>query len=150
MAAPFRLAQRAFCASEILFLAAADIFRAPRFPVALARFAVRPLFDTALEVSADGDSLPGKVCDAARVATVNPRCGFATVRTGGSGLFRGGNQGDAAFNARYMMELFITADNLFNRVNYGGYSGNQLSPYFGHPTMAQRPRQVQVGMQFRF
>ncbi len=67
---------------------------------------------------------------------------------GGGG--RGGNQGDAAFNARYMMELFITADNLFNRVNYGGYSGNQLSRYYGQPTMAQRPRQVQVGMQFRF
>ena len=55
---------------------------------------------------------------------------------GGGG--RGGNQGDAAFNSRYMMELFITADNLFNRVNYGGYSGNLLSPYFGEPTMAQR------------
>jgi hypothetical protein len=67
---------------------------------------------------------------------------------GGGG--RGGNQGDAAFNARYMMELFVTADNLFNRVNYGGYSGNLLSPYYGRPTMAQRPRQVQVGMQFRF
>ncbi len=67
---------------------------------------------------------------------------------GGGG--RGGNQGDAAFNARYMMELFVTADNLFNRVNYGGYSGNLLSPYYGLPTMAQRPRQVQVGMQFRF
>ena len=70
------------------------------------------------------------------------------ARGGGGG--RGGNQGDAAFNARYMMELFVTADNLFNRVNYGGYSGNLLSPYYGQPTMAQRPRQVQVGMQFRF
>ena len=70
------------------------------------------------------------------------------ARGGGGG--RGGNQGDAAFNARYMMELFITADNLFNRVNYGGYSGNLLSPYYGLPTMAQRPRQVQIGMQFRF
>jgi hypothetical protein len=69
-------------------------------------------------------------------------------RGGGGG--RGGNQGDAAFNARYMMELFVTADNVFNRVNYGGYSGNMLSDYFGQPTMAQRPRQVQVGMQFRF
>jgi hypothetical protein len=67
---------------------------------------------------------------------------------GGGG--RGGNQGDAAFNARYSMELFVTADNVFNRVNYGGYSGNLLSDYFGEPTMAQRPRQVQVGMQFRF
>ena len=69
---------------------------------------------------------------------------------GGRGGGRGGNQGDAAFNARYSMELFVTADNLFNRVNYGGYTGNLLSLYFGEPTMAQRPRQVQVGMQFRF
>jgi len=69
---------------------------------------------------------------------------------GRAGGGRGGNQGDAAFNSKYMMELFVTADNLFNRVNYGGYSGNLLSPYFGQPTMAQRPRQVQVGMQFRF
>jgi outer membrane receptor for ferrienterochelin and colicin len=69
-------------------------------------------------------------------------------RAGGGG--RGGNQGDAAFNSRYMMELFVTADNLFNRVNYGGYSGNLLSPYYGLPTMAQRPRQVLIGMQFRF
>jgi outer membrane receptor for ferrienterochelin and colicin len=69
---------------------------------------------------------------------------------GGRGGGRGGNQGDAAFNARYFMELFVTADNVFNRVNYGGYSGNLLSDYFGEPTMAQRPRQVQVGMQFRF
>jgi hypothetical protein len=69
---------------------------------------------------------------------------------GGGRGGRGGNQGDAAFNARYSMELFVTADNLFNRVNYGGYSGNLLSPYYGLPTMAQRPRQVQVGMQFRF
>ncbi len=69
---------------------------------------------------------------------------------GGARGGRAGNQGDAAFNARYSMELFVTADNLFNRVNYGGYSGNLLSRYFGEPTMAQRPRQVQVGMQFRF
>jgi len=70
--------------------------------------------------------------------------------SGAGGGGRAGNQGDAAFNARYMMELFVTADNVFNRVNYGGYSGNLLSDYFGQPTMAQRPRQVQVGMQFRF
>jgi hypothetical protein len=76
------------------------------------------------------------------------RGGGGGGRAGGGG--RGGNQGDAAFQSRYMMELFVTADNLFNRVNYGGYSGNILSPYFGQPTMAQRPRQVQVGMQFRF
>ena len=29
-----------------------------------------------------------------------------------------------------MMEFFVPADNVFNRVNYGGYSGNELSDYF--------------------
>ena len=80
--------------------------------------------------------------------TLNAQGQGGGVVAGGGG--RAGNQGDAAFNARYMMELFVTADNVFNRVNYGGYSGNLLSDYFGQPTMAQRPRQVQVGMQFRF
>jgi len=69
---------------------------------------------------------------------------------GGNRGGRGGRGGDDAFNSRYTMELFVTADNVLNRVNYGGFSGNLLSPYFGKPTMAQRPRQVQVGMQFRF
>jgi outer membrane receptor for ferrienterochelin and colicin len=69
---------------------------------------------------------------------------------GGARGGRGGGRDDAAFNSRYTMELFVTADNVLNRVNYGGFSGNQLSRYFGQPTMAQRPRQVQVGMQFRF
>ena len=48
------------------------------------------------------------------------------------------------------MELFVSADNVFNHVNYGGYSGNQLSTFFGKPTSAQAPRRVQVGMGFRF
>lgn len=70
---------------------------------------------------------------------------------GGRGGRGGGpGRGDAAFSSRYTMELFVTAENLLNRVNYGGFSGNMLSRYFGQPTMAQRPRQVQVGMQFRF
>jgi hypothetical protein len=69
---------------------------------------------------------------------------------GGGGRGGGGRPQDATFNSRYTMELFVTADNVLNRVNYGGFSGNLLSPYFGKPTMAQRPRQVQVGMQFRF
>ena len=48
------------------------------------------------------------------------------------------------------MELFISADNLFNNVNYGGYSGNQLSQFYLQPTTAQAARRVQIGMGFRF
>ena len=58
-----------------------------------------------------------------RRSTRRDKAAVAALVAGG----RGGNQGDAAFNARYMMELFVTADNVFNRVNYGGYSGNLLS-----------------------
>jgi hypothetical protein len=48
------------------------------------------------------------------------------------------------------MELVVSANNLFNRVNYGGFSGNMLSPYFRQPTSAQDAREIQVSMQFRF
>ena len=68
---------------------------------------------------------------------------------GGGGRGPGGG-GDAAFNARYSMEFFIRADNVLNRVNYGGFSGNQLSPFFGLPTGAQQPRRLTVGSAFRF
>ena len=34
--------------------------------------------------------------------------------------------------------------------NYGQFSGVMTSRYFGQATSAQRPRQIQVGMQFRF
>jgi outer membrane receptor for ferrienterochelin and colicin len=67
---------------------------------------------------------------------------------GGGG--RGGFQGDAAFNSRYSMELVLSANNILNRVNYTGFSGNLLSPFYGRPTGAQNAREVQLSMQFRF
>lgn len=69
---------------------------------------------------------------------------------GGGGGRGGGIGGDAAFNARYSMEFVLSANNLFNRVNYGSFSGNMLSPFFRRPTTAQDAREVQVSMQFRF
>jgi hypothetical protein len=68
---------------------------------------------------------------------------------GGGGRGPGGG-GDAAFNARYTMEFFIRADNVLNNVNYGSFSGNQLSRFFGQPTNAQQPRRLTVGSAFRF
>jgi len=66
----------------------------------------------------------------------------------GGGNFNGGNNGNQ--NSRYNMELFANADNIFNNVNYGGYSGNMLSPFFAQPTSAQAARRVQIGLGFRF
>jgi len=69
---------------------------------------------------------------------------------GGGGRGPGGGGDAAAFNARYSMEFFIRADNVLNNVNYGSFSGNMLSPFFGRPTNAQQPRRLTVGSAFRF
>jgi hypothetical protein len=69
---------------------------------------------------------------------------------GGGGGGRGGGFNDAAFNTRYSMELVLSANNILNRVNYGGFSGNMLSPFFMRPTSAQNARELQLSMQFRF
>jgi hypothetical protein len=73
-----------------------------------------------------------------------PEGGGGGNRGGGGG----GNNGNG--NSRYNMELFVSADNVLNNVNYGGYSGSMLSPYFLQPTSAQAARRVQLGMGFRF
>lgn len=48
------------------------------------------------------------------------------------------------------MEFYAQAFNLLNRTNFGSFSGNQLSPFFGLPTSAAQARRLEVGMQFRF
>jgi hypothetical protein len=94
-------------------------------------------------------------------APVSNQVNFAQGQGGGNrggqqgggqrGGGRGNNGGDAqGNNARYTMELFIRADNVLNRVNYGGFSGNLLSPFFARPTSAQQPRRLTVGTAFRF
>jgi len=78
--------------------------------------------------------------------------GGGSPRGGQSGRRQGnGGNGDAqAATSRYTMELFIRADNVLNHVNYGGFSGNQMSRFFGQPTSAQQPRRLTVGTAFRF
>jgi hypothetical protein len=95
-------------------------------------------------------------------ASVSNQANFAQGQGGGNrggqgGGQRGGNgggnnRGDAQGNnnGRYTMELFIRADNVLNHVNYGGFSGNMLSPFFARPTSAQQPRRLTVGTAFRF
>jgi hypothetical protein len=52
--------------------------------------------------------------------------------------------------ARFRLLLFVNAQNLLNRANYGGYSGTLTSPFFGQPTMVINPRKVDVGIAFQF
>jgi hypothetical protein len=93
-------------------------------------------------------------------APANNQANFAQGQGGGvprggqGGGQRPGNggRGDAQGNnnSRYTMELFIRADNVLNHVNYGSFSGNMLSRFFGQPTSAQQPRRLTVGTAFRF
>jgi hypothetical protein len=62
----------------------------------------------------------------------------------------GGNNPGGSLGSRYSLELFVSADNVLNAVNYTAYSGNMLSKFFMEPTAAQAARRVQVGMGFRF
>jgi hypothetical protein len=83
-----------------------------------------------------------------RVADGPPeRGGDFGGRGGGRGGFGGGG---ATGNQRFRTELYVRASNLFNRVNFGSFSGNLRSPFFGTATSAASPRRVELGMQFRF
>jgi outer membrane receptor for ferrienterochelin and colicin len=42
-------------------------------------------------------------------------------------------------------ELYLQSSNIFNFVNYQGYSGVETSPFFGVATSASAPRRVSVG-----
>ena len=88
---------------------------------------------------------------ASLVAAVDARSDQRGPEGGGGGNRGGGGGGNNGNgNSRYNMELFVSADNVLNNVNYGGYSGSMLSPYFLQPTSAQAARRVQMGMGFRF
>jgi hypothetical protein len=106
-----------------------------------------------------GGAAPGPGAGGATGGGGNQQVQFAQGQGGGGrgGGGRGGrggggnaNPGDATFNARYTMELFIRADNVLNHVNYGSFSGAMTSRFFGLPTSAQQPRRLTVGTSFRF
>ena len=46
--------------------------------------------------------------------------------------------------------ISMSAQNLFNRYNYSGFSGVQTSLYFMQPTSVSNPRQVDVSIRFNF
>jgi hypothetical protein len=62
----------------------------------------------------------------------------------------GGGNPFANGNGRFSTEVWISANNLFNRVNYVNYVGNLQSPFFGRATSAAQARRIEVGMNFRF
>jgi hypothetical protein len=67
---------------------------------------------------------------------------------GGGGLAPG--FGGGAEDKRYRLEVYISGQNLLNRVNFTAYSFVMTSPFFGQPVAAAQPRKLQVGVRFGF
>jgi hypothetical protein len=67
---------------------------------------------------------------------------------GGGPVIIGGPGGGA--NQRFTLEFYLQGFNVLNRTNFGNFSGNLQSPFFGQPTSAGQARRVEVGLQFRF
>jgi hypothetical protein len=52
--------------------------------------------------------------------------------------------------SRYQLQLYASAHNLTNHDNESGYSGVMTSPFFRRPTAVLNPREVEMGVRFRF
>lgn len=52
--------------------------------------------------------------------------------------------------SRFTLTLSVKITNLFNRVNFGQYSGVLTSPFFGRPNSANPARQFESGIRFGF
>jgi hypothetical protein len=65
-------------------------------------------------------------------------------------LLGGFMPGGGAENKRIRIELFVSAQNLLNRVTPVGYSGVMTSPFFGRPTAAMPGRRIDIGARVGF
>lgn len=83
-----------------------------------------------------------------------PPAGGAALQRGPGGP-GGGGDGPQMFimegsNSRYRLDLYVSAQNLFNRTNYNTFVGNMLSPFFGTATSAAPARRLEVGATISF
>jgi hypothetical protein len=87
-----------------------------------------------------------------------PPSGGAAAQRGPGGPGPGGGGGDGpqmvvmegGGNQRYRLDLYVNFQNLFNKVNYNAFVGNQLSKYFGSATSAGAPRRIEIGASLGF
>lgn len=61
-----------------------------------------------------------------------------------------GGRGGPNQNQGKRLEMYLSVQNLFNRVNYSSYVGILNSPLFGQPTSAQAARRMELGWRFSF
>ncbi|MDO8679850.1 MAG: TonB-dependent receptor [Acidobacteriota bacterium] len=85
-----------------------------------------------------------------------PPPGGAAAQRGPGGPGGGGGDGpqmvvmEGGGNQRYRLDLYVNFQNLFNKVNYNAFVGNQLSRYFGAATSAGAPRRIEIGASLGF
>jgi hypothetical protein len=85
-----------------------------------------------------------------------PPPGGASAQRVGGGPGGGGGDGpqmvvmEGGGNQRYRLDLYVNIQNLFNKVNYNAFVGNQLSRYFGTATSAGAPRRIEIGASLGF
>ncbi|HEU0185533.1 MAG TPA: hypothetical protein VFS27_09475, partial [Blastocatellia bacterium] len=70
---------------------------------------------------------------------------------GGPGVMMGGPGGmGGGESSRYNLTVAAQISNLFNRVNYGRYSGVLTSPFFGLPNSSLGARTIELSLRFNF
>jgi hypothetical protein len=84
-----------------------------------------------------------------------PPPGGAALQRGPGGPGGGGGDGPQMFimegsNSRYRLDVYVSAQNLFNRTNFNTFVGNQLSPFFGIATSAAPARRLEFGATISF
>jgi hypothetical protein len=87
---------------------------------------------------------------------INASAPFNAQRGPGGGGPRGpagpgARQGGAAQRQQgKRLEMFVSAQNVFNRVNYTNFVGVLTSPFYGRATSAQAARRAELGWRFSF
>jgi hypothetical protein len=71
--------------------------------------------------------------------------GIAVIGGGGAPVVQSVDQG-----SRYRIQFFVQTQNLTNRANYIGYSGQMNSSFFRQPTSVANTRRVETGFNFSF
>jgi hypothetical protein len=76
---------------------------------------------------------------------------FSAQRGPGGGGPRGGPGGRPGQREQgKRLEMYVSAQNLFNRVNYTNFVGVLTSPFYGRATSAQAARRMELGWRFSF
>ena len=58
--------------------------------------------------------------------------------------------GPVSAQGKYRLSINVSATNLTNRSNYGGYTGVMSSPFFGKPSSSGSGRRIQISTNFGF